>query len=101
MAGAFKALAAKGSLGLGLVLETIFSDWRQHDHAQVAVMAATVEELLGRAVAAASDEEARCSRELMTRTALAALRPHGGGGVGVAGRVGGPAQSREPLRRGA
>ncbi|MCU0621355.1 MAG: VWA domain-containing protein [Gemmatimonadales bacterium] len=68
IAGAFKALAAKGTLGVALVVDVIFQDWGQHDHAQVAVMAATVEEALVRARDAAADE-ARCELETMLRAA--------------------------------
>ncbi|HPC83891.1 MAG TPA: VWA domain-containing protein [Thermoanaerobaculaceae bacterium] len=64
IAGAFKALAAKGTLGVALVVELIFQEWAQHDHAQVAVMAATVEaSLLGARDAAAG--ESRCELEAL------------------------------------
>lgn len=61
---AMKALGAKGTLGVLLVVETIMSDWDQHATAQSAVMAATLEKLLSEQVAT-TDAEAACEVEKM------------------------------------
>jgi hypothetical protein len=66
---AMKAAGAKGTLGLVLVYETIVSDWNQHDNAQIAVMASTLEEFIRSAPGSGTPADATC--ELRKAAAMA------------------------------